>query len=285
MLKNTRLYAESWNVAWRKKGTGSILSDKETEFHIIPNSFRYWAADPFIFNYKGTVYVFAELYDYICMRGCIGYCTINNGSVTSWKKIIQEKYHLSFPNVFENDGEIYILPEASASGKLYMYKATEFPDKWEKCENIAQGVKLVDSVRMMPYSSGKILTYDISSDKYVLKILDVKGDDSYLVDDNEYFLQRPAGKFFIYKDNCFRPAQICEKDYGEGLIFYKTMSENKYTEERIQTLRPEQLQYDREIVLTGMHTYNSNDSFEVIDLKTRRFSLLNLVFRIWGKVN
>ena len=61
MLKETSLYAESWNVAWRKQGVGSILKDKKTEFTVIKNSFRYWAADPFLFEYEGKKYIFAEL--------------------------------------------------------------------------------------------------------------------------------------------------------------------------------------------------------------------------------
>lgn len=39
MLKETSLYAESWNVAWRQKSRGSILSDKKTEFNVIKKCF------------------------------------------------------------------------------------------------------------------------------------------------------------------------------------------------------------------------------------------------------
>ena len=70
MLKETNLYAESWNVAWRRESVQrSILKDTKTEFRVIKNSFRYWAADPFIFEYAGKIYIFAELYDYVKRRG------------------------------------------------------------------------------------------------------------------------------------------------------------------------------------------------------------------------
>ena len=49
MLEKSKLFAESWNVAWRKKAPGEILDDLNTEFKVIKNGFRYWAADPFVF--------------------------------------------------------------------------------------------------------------------------------------------------------------------------------------------------------------------------------------------
>ena len=33
-----------------------------------------------------------------------------------------------------------------------------------------------------------------------------------------------------------------------------------------------------------MHTYNADSEYEIIDIKTRRFNLLNLVFRLFGKI-
>lgn len=52
MFERTALFAESWNVAWRKINRESILTDKITPFAIIKNSFRYWAADPFYLSMK-----------------------------------------------------------------------------------------------------------------------------------------------------------------------------------------------------------------------------------------
>ena len=72
-LSDTSLFAESWNVAFRLKKQGSIFEDLDSRFMIIPNSLRYWAADPMVFTYKNNTYVFAELYDYVRCRGILGY--------------------------------------------------------------------------------------------------------------------------------------------------------------------------------------------------------------------
>lgn len=104
MLERTPLFAESWNIAWRNRPVASLLEDRGTPFIILKNSFRYWAADPFIFNYNGELYIFAELYDYITRKGVIGYCKWNGVRFGRWKKVIEEDYHLSYPYIFERDG-------------------------------------------------------------------------------------------------------------------------------------------------------------------------------------
>lgn len=45
-----------------------------------------------------------------------------------------------------------------------------------------------------------------------------------------------------------------------------------------------QLNFSKKIYLDGMHTYNASEEYEVIDIKTRRFNILNFMFRLLGKV-
>ena len=61
-LVDTTLFAESWNVAFRLKKQGSILEDLDSMFTIIPNSIRYWVADPMVFTYQNHTY---ERYAYL----------------------------------------------------------------------------------------------------------------------------------------------------------------------------------------------------------------------------
>ena len=46
--------------------------------------------------------------------------------------MLQEPWHLSYPFVFEADNEIWMLPEGYKSGTLTLYRAIEFPWRWEK---------------------------------------------------------------------------------------------------------------------------------------------------------
>ena len=287
MLKETSLYAESWNVAWRKKSVGSILEDKKTEFNVIDNSFRYWAADPFIFEYAGKTYIFAELYDYVKCRGCLGYYELSSSS-PKWKKIIEEEYHLSYPYIFETKEGIFIMPESGANKDLTVYRAVSFPDKWEKISVLRSGIQYGDTTPFEWNNHKYALAYDVETAEYKLILLDLesgeKADREILCSDIN--CRRPAGAVFLSEDKWMRPAQNCENGYGKGLCFYEFfMNEHgEYFEEIQQMLSPEQLNYSKKIYLNGMHTYNASEEYEVIDIKTRRFNILNFIFRLLGKV-
>lgn len=109
-----------YRAAFRKKGGHALLDDEAVPFRAIKNNLRYWVADPFVFERDGETYIFAELFDYLRRRGVIGYSKLKaNGSFSSWKEIIVEPYHMSYPQIFEHDGEIYIVPE-TGSGILWI---------------------------------------------------------------------------------------------------------------------------------------------------------------------
>lgn len=289
MLERTGLFAESWNVAWRKKDTGSILVDKKTVFNIINNSFLYWAADPFIFKYKNDIYIFAELYDYIHCRGSLGYCKLIENKKCRWQRIILEDYHLSYPFIWSVGEEVYIMPESGANNSIYIYRAIEFPNKWEKISTLRKNVKYGDTTPFVINNHRLAITYDVQENnnyKLVLLDLDNPDMDKIIFWDNLYS-KRPAGKIFFMKNKMIRPAQNCENEYGEGLIFYKCFfsESGDYMETELSRIYPDELNYSRKILLDGMHTYNSIDGYEVIDIKTRRFNIVNFLFRMLKRVS
>lgn len=288
MLEQTILFAESWNVAWRKKKSGSIFTDTETTFNIIKNSIRYWASDPFVFEYNNEVYVFAELYDYVKCRGILGYCKLEDGKKTKWTPIIEEGYHMSYPYIFLQGKEIFIIPETNESDKLYLYQAIEFPNKWEKYKIIRTGVKYADTTPFILNGRNCALTYQVEDPYhpklYLLDFEQPENDQQVPVDNIDR--RRPAGAVLQHEGRWIRPAQNCVSDYGKGLIFYsyEDQMEQNYTEKEWKTLFPEQLHFSKAIYLDGMHTYNCSGNYEVIDIKTRRLNLINLFFRFLGKI-
>lgn len=286
------LFAESWNVAYRIKQNGLLLNDVDTTFKIIKNSYRYWAADPFIINYNGETYIFAELYDYIHRKGVIGYAKFENGSFKKWHPIIEEDYHLSFPFIFKYNGEIYIMPESNSSNSLYLYKAVEFPAKWEKQKELLSNIKIVDTV---PFSYNNNNNYAFtlrinSGDKNSMHI--IKFDDcgatfmekAITRDDT---ISRMAGRVIKNGTTMIRVAQNCEYDYGTGIVFieFHFDEDNNYKERILKKISYRDVLLDRKMFVNGLHTYNFNDDFEVIDVKTKRFNIINLVSRIIGKID
>ncbi len=97
-------------------------------------------ADPFVLRRNEGWYLFFEVVNADNGRGSIGYAVSDDGY--SWRYgriVLEEPFHLSYPYVFEWDGLYYMLPEASASGSLRLYKATDFPEKWVFAGNLKEG--------------------------------------------------------------------------------------------------------------------------------------------------
>ena len=290
-LQKSPLFAESWNVAYRQKPAGSILEDKELPFHVVPYGYRYWAADPIVIEWEGKAYIFAELYDYILRRGVLGYCEITAGKTGKWKPIIREDYHLSYPCILEHDGKVYIMPESGAGNCLTVYEAVSFPDHWKKVQILRDNVKFADTTPLPVEGRHLALTHCVDNPQNPrLMLIDLDGEIADVsVEGSEPFRSRPAGHMFQKNGNWIRPAQYsedCGRGYGKAMVFYScSISESgQYDEAEITTLYPQELKFDRSVFLDGMHTYNAGKQFEVIDIKTRRFNLLNFVMRVASKL-
>ena len=287
MLERSKLYAESWNVAWRKKQPSLLIGDCHTEFHVIKNSFRYWAADPFAFEENNELYIFAELYDYIRRRGILGFYKLTGEKSGKWIPIIVEDFHMSYPCIFRMGADIYIMPEANQGEQLFWYKATEFPYKWEKVKVLYKDVRYADTTPLLPGEYNHFVTYEVT-DPYHPKFiyLDTENpDNNQVLNFSNVELRRSAGSPFELNGKIFRPAQNCTDDYGKGLIFYEDtiINESVFEEYEVKRVFSEELTFDHKIFLDGMHTYNISENYEVIDIKTRRLNVLNLLSRFWGK--
>lgn len=90
-------------------------------------------ADPFGLWRDGVLHMFAESYDYRNKHGTIEVIRFDQHlGVLDRAPCLEEPWHLSYPFVIEAEGSIWMLPEAHRSGQLTLYRATEFPLKWER---------------------------------------------------------------------------------------------------------------------------------------------------------
>ena len=94
-------------------------------------SFRF-LADPFGLWRDDLLHVFVEAFDYRTRRGVIDVLVYDSALVLKARKTVLTKpWHLSYPFVFEAEGDIWMLPEAYRSGRLTLYRAVDFPWRWE----------------------------------------------------------------------------------------------------------------------------------------------------------
>lgn len=89
-------------------------------------------ADPFGLWRDGRLFLFAEAYDYRTRHGVIDVLELGEDlSPSSRRTVLREPWHLSYPYVFEAEGEVWMAPEAHRSGGVTLYRAAAFPDRWE----------------------------------------------------------------------------------------------------------------------------------------------------------
>lgn len=292
------LFREEWNIAIRKKEDKSLWEKggESKEFTVLPNTIRYWAADPFIISAGGKEYLFFEMFDRLKSKGLIGYREINGDKIGKMKIAYEANHHLSFPFIFKYENEYYIMPEYSEGKELFALKATHFPDKWEKVEGWMKGKRLVDSALLNHERETYLLTQDLGSvyTSEELSIFIRKGEEWLSHKENPVVKSlansRLAGKTFFEKNQLIRVAQDCQDGYGTKLHFNNIMklSEDEYEEEMFRTISVEDIIVDSKKRFCGIHTYNSDDCYEVIDLKNpnriRIGNVLNVMWRAIAKV-
>lgn len=255
-----------WFVGYRRKG--------EKEFHIIKTPKGIWIADPTVYTVNGEHYLFAEVYEEKKKKAAIGYYCFENNQPVYKGIIIENPYHMSYPNVFEYGGVQYMIPESSASDSISLYRAEHFPDKWSKAADLIKGEKFVDSTVFSNEKGLFVLSYRVGKNGWELVEFALDMENYRLKEESvthyDTNVGRPAGYIF---DINKRPAQDSRKKYGENLLVYEVDSFFPYKEHLVKTISAHSLKtaekYDR------VHTYTEDGTYEVVDLFKEKIDLLH----------
>lgn len=271
-----------WAIAYRKRKDKLLFEGDAENFVLVPNSFLYWRADPFFFDYRGKTYLFAELFNRIMGKGVIGVAEIKNGECGCFKVCISEPYHLSYPCVFQSGGEIYMVPESGRSGSIVLYKCKEFPYKWEKVYQMDDCLAVdTTPVPEQLLRGGMFLSTinhpDIKKNGN-LWLVDLQKKQRYILENGNPEL-RSAGHIIVDKDRFIRPVQNCRYDYGTDLIFKQLdyLGTDGIGEHEIDRVFPSstkagghskfvKTESGHDFDFEGIHTYNISKEYEVIDL-------------------
>jgi len=121
------------------------LGDQSIEWLAAGPPFTF-LADPFGLWREGTLHLFVEAFDYRDRHGRIDVLRFDADlRQIDRTTCLREPWHLSYPFVFEADGETWMLPEAHRSGGLHLYRAIEFPTRWQRVATIALDGVAVDA--------------------------------------------------------------------------------------------------------------------------------------------
>ena len=83
-------------------------------------------ADPFLFVHKEWLYLF---YEEERLKAKAPLCAKRTRDLKHWESlgvVLKEDHHLSYPNVFEHEGEIYMMPETRECDAVILYKSVNF---------------------------------------------------------------------------------------------------------------------------------------------------------------
>ncbi|WP_246988375.1 glucosamine inositolphosphorylceramide transferase family protein [Halorientalis marina] len=132
------------NTIYQKSGCNTngcgnpvLTSDDVTDFGDVD-----FVADPFLLPLKDEIHLFFEVMNRDKKpNSAIGHATSDNGHEWAYDQIVLETgRHVSFPFIFENEGDYYMLPEQSdpKSDIIELYKANSFPTEWKRCSTLLE---------------------------------------------------------------------------------------------------------------------------------------------------
>jgi hypothetical protein len=195
-------------------------------------------ADPFIMFHDSKYHMFFEVLDKSSRKGIIGLATSTDGEQWNYEKIVlKECFHLSYPYVFEFNGDYYMIPESSESNRVLLYKAKNFPYNWEIAYELLSG-RYVDS-SIFQYKD-KWWIFTGKSGKLHLFFSDkLEGNwkehpKSPLIS-NDYHTTRPGGRVLVDRDDIYRYTQDGKPSYGSAVRVFKVkkLTETDYQEEEV----------------------------------------------------
>lgn len=255
-----------WYILYRQKKSTKWIKLKQPE-----NVSR---ADSFVIYENKKYYIFFEEFDIKERHGylCVGELNQNTNSLDNIKIILNEDYHLSFPNILKYQDRYYMIPESSENNTIDLYEFIVFPNELKKIKTLVKG-NYADSVLLNKDNLWYLFTNKSENDTDLnSKNLSIFISNDFINDDFKEYHQNPViidsefarmgGKFIQNNDKLFRISQDCKTRYGYKVNIMKVeiLNQSEYKETLLKAIYPP----DGYI---AFHTLNSDNYIEVADGK------------------
>jgi hypothetical protein len=259
------------------QGVGNILHSPLFRLKPIPLPKGVFWADPFLVEENGEEFVFFENFSYASGKGKISYGILSGNKLEGVKDALVKPYHLSYPNVFKENGDIYMIPETGQNKRLEIYKAIKFPDQWELYSTAFEGEIIADANYFIDNEGEKWMflnkgtNEDVNTELYVYKIDSLKLNSIIPHEQNPVKIDcrysRNAGAIFEYEGKRYRPSQLNIKGkYGFGLNInlIKKLTVEEYEEDQMVSILPDF--FDN---LSGIHHVSQGRNKFLVDVAFR----------------
>lgn len=253
-----------WRVIWRRRDlTAPALAPHRdpTPFRLLPDDGGRFYADPFLWTEGDQTWLFVEEFPYATGRGILSVAEIGaDGSVSTPRPILDQSCHLSYPQVFAEGGTIWMVPETSGRRTVELWRAVDFPDRWERHAVLLDDVDLGDATiervgdtwwmfgtSREPWCSSWDALHVWHAPALTGPWTPVDGGPQVV----DIATARPAGRMIATPSGLLRPVQDSSLDYGCGLGLTRVdrLDAGGFAETRIArfaTPKP----------LDGLHTWN-----------------------------
>ncbi len=285
-----------WTIAlYKLKSESEIFKLSEHEpFHYfgergLRKSTKYQAvtADPFLFVQDDKLFIFYEIQTDFGIGEIWAQSMDATGIWTNHGNVLKEEFHLSYPQVFSHDRQIWMIPEAAQSGKVWLYSAEAFPYNWKKTRVLIHEPLLDVSIVIQKngiFLLGTTRAYELKM-FYSLSLNQEFVPAGFIIS-SDRSIARNAGRPVWIQNVLYRLSQNCKLEYGKNISLLKIskLSPHEYSEELVtfdlyQT-KPEWMELGYHHVTTALFR---NEYFVAVD-GMRRDRYLNTLLLAPGKV-
>lgn len=209
-------------------------------------------ADPFLFVHDDYLYLFYEE-KRMWTHGVLK--MIRTNDLIKWSEpvvVLQESFHLSYPFVFEDDGDIYMIPETCEANEVRLYKADNNELTHFYLDRTILKHNEINTDITIDYSDSSIIKY-LDGNYYLTTTLCINGENQlclYVADNLKGpYREHPqspvcisqkygrnAGSLFMRNGRIYRVAQDCVQRYGDNIHLFEVtcLSEDAYSEQLVK---------------------------------------------------
>lgn len=235
---------QQWFLLAGKSAQGAYPQPQELNA-IYPPKNRFWA-DPFLWSKNGRYYIFFEDFPFETWRGLISVIEIDQQGrqISESQPVLEESYHLSYPYLFEYEGELYMMPEKCSQNRVDIYRCVEFPYNWAFDKTLISSCKIVDTTLLQHQNKWWLLAAMKQGRVRINESLfafyaESPISDTWTPHESNPLVRdlcggRPAGRIIQDSEGrLLRPSQNCLRRYGHGLNLnsISTLTTTAYSEE------------------------------------------------------
>ena len=178
-------------------------------------------ADPFLARDGGRWFLFFEVIDSRSDQGDIAVASSSDGLSWNYERVVlNEPFHLSYPYVFSDGGEWFMIPESAEAGAVFLYRALDFPGGWVR-DTVLIPRPLKDSSIIRHDGTWYIFARGSNKDLLLYTAPAPRGPwrehpkSPLIAGDDD--ITRPGGRMIHYRGRVIRFAQDGDPVYGNSV--------------------------------------------------------------------